>query len=125
MRAILVGSLLAMSLVPAAPQPASPGLDPAGKWSFSTTDPAGTAVTGTMEITGRPGSYRGSYTLTGSDQKLPMTDIVASAETVILLATDANGGTLVVKMSKGTDGKLRCVWGPITQVMSATVARVQ
>lgn len=126
MRLFLLGGVVAMLLVPPVrPQSPTSGLDPAGKWTFSTNDPSGAAVTGTMEIAGQPGSYRGSYTIDGRDQKLPITDVVASGGTVIMLATDADGGTLVVKMSKDTDGKLKCVWGPMEQVIPATITKVQ
>ena len=42
-----------------APKP----FDPVGKYSISTTSDSGQAITGTLEITGTPGNYKGSTTI--------------------------------------------------------------
>jgi hypothetical protein len=127
MRAVLLGGVLAMLLVPAIqPTPAVQALDPAGKWTFSTHDEDGNAVGGTMEITGQPGSYTGSITVTGMDQKFPITDVATSGHnTIIVLATPPDGGAVVVKIWTGSDGKLQSAWGPVKQVIPATVEKAK
>jgi hypothetical protein len=126
MRSILLAAVMAMTLVPAVrPQPAPAALDPAGKWSFSTHDEDGTALTGTMEITGQPGSYHGAITVTGMDDKLPITDVAVSSNLVIVLANTQEGTPAIVKIWKGTDGKLQAFWSPVKQVFPAVVEKVQ
>jgi hypothetical protein len=123
MRAILVGSLLAMVLVPSVPQPASTGIDPSGKWTFATKDEDGNAVGGTMEITGEPGKYHGTISVSGSNDKLPITDVTTSATAVVILATTPDGGAAVIKIWNGADGKLQSMWGPVKQIIPATVEK--
>jgi hypothetical protein len=126
MRAILLGGVLALLLVPAIqPQPAAPALDPAGKWTFSTHDEDGNPIGGTMEITGEPGKYRGEITVNGMDQKMPVTDVTTSATAIVLLATGQDGGSAVIKIWKGSDGKLQSTWGPVKQIIPATVEKAR
>jgi hypothetical protein len=126
MRSILLGAVMAMTLVPAVrPQPAPAALDPAGKWSFSTKDEDGTALTGTMEITGQPGSYHGVVSVTGMDEKLPITDVAVSSNLVIVLANTGDGTPAIVKIWKGADGKFQAAWSPLKQVFPAVVEKVQ
>jgi len=127
MRSILLGTVVAMLFVPAVrpQQPAASALDPVGKWLFSTHDEDGTAIGGTMELTGKPGSYRGVIAVRGTDDKLPVTDVATSANSIIVLATTPDGGAAVVKIWKGEDGKLQSLWGPVKQIIPATVERAQ
>ena len=125
MRAILAGSLLAMLLIPAVPQPAASGLDPAGKWTFSTKDEDGTSLNGTMEITGHPGSYKGTANIAGMDQALPITDVATAGNMFIMLATTGDGGTAVVKIWKSADGKVQGTWGPLKQMMPVTLEKTK
>jgi hypothetical protein len=125
MRSILLGAVMTMILVPAVrPQPA-PALDPAGKWSFSTHDEDGTALTGTMEIAGQSGNYHGVISVTGMDEKLPITDVAVSSNLVIVLSNTGDGTPAIVKIWKGTDGKLQASWAPLKQVIPAAVEKVQ
>jgi len=125
MRSILVGMVVAMTIVPAVRPPQAPTLDPAGKWIFSTHDEDGTAIGGTMELTGQPGSYHGTIAIQGIDDKLPVTDVATSTNSVIVLATLPDGGAAVIKIWKGTDGKLQSLWGPVKQIIPATVEKGQ
>ncbi len=126
MRSILLAGVLALVLVPAVP-PQSPvaGIDPAGTWTFQTRDEDGSALAGTMEIKGEPGRFRGEITVNGMDQKLPITDVATSATAIIVLATTQDGGAAVVKIWKGTDGTLQSSWGPVKQVIPATVEKTK
>lgn len=125
MRTVLLGGVFAMMLIPAIrPQTAPPALDPAGKWAFSTHDEDGTALTATMEISGEPGKYYGEVTVEGVDHKLPVTDVATSANEFIAIAT-TDDGAAVVKVWKGADGKLQAVWGPVKQIIPATVEKKQ
>jgi hypothetical protein len=126
MRSILLGAVMAMTLVPTVrPQPASAALDPVGKWTFSTHDEDGTALTGTMEIAGQPGSYHGEVTVNGLDEKLAITDVGVSGNAVIVLANTKDGTAAIVRIGKGTDGKLQAAWGPVRQWIPAAVEKVQ
>jgi len=126
MRTLLLGGLIAMLLVPAMQlQSIAPGLDPVGKWTFSTHDEDGTAIGGMMEITGEPCKYRGEITVNGMDQKMPITDITTSATAIVVLATTQDGGAAVVKIWKGADGNLQSMWGPIKQIIPATIERAR
>ena len=126
MRSILLGAVMAMTLVPAVrPQPAPAAVDPAGKWSFSTHDEDGTVLSGTMEITGQPGSYHGVVSVTGMDEKLPISDVAVSSNLVIVLANTGDGTPAIVKIWKGADGKFQAAWSPLKQVIPASVEKVQ
>ena len=123
MRAMLLGGVLAMMVLPGV-RPQSPSaLEPAGKWTFATHDEDGNAVGGTMEITGEPGKYRGEITVNGMDQKMPVTDVTTSATAIVVLATTPDGGAAVIKISKGSDGKLQSMWGPVKQIIPATIEK--
>ena len=125
MRTVLLGSVLAMLLVPPIrPQTAPAGLDPAGKWMFSTHDEDGSPLTATMEISGQPGKYHGEVTVEGADHKLPVTDVATSGNAFIAIAT-TDDGAAVVKVWKSVDGKLQSVWGPVKQIIPATVERAR
>ena len=126
MRSILLGAVMATLLVPAVrPQPAAAPLDPVGKWTFSTHDEDGTALSGTMEITGQAGSYHGVITVTGMDDKLPITDVAVSSSLVVVFANTQDGSPAIVKIWQGTDGKVQAAWSPLKQVIPASVEKVQ
>jgi len=123
MRAMLLGGVLAMVLVPAVqPQPAT-ALDPVGKWAVQTKDEDGSPIAATMEITGQPGNYKGTVTVTGVDQQLPITDVTTSNNAIVLFATMPDGGTAVVKIWKAADGKLQCLWAPVKQTIPGTIEK--
>jgi len=121
MRWILACALSAAVIGPAVHEQAATGLDPAGKWTFTTRDDQGQSLGGTMTITGTPGHYAGTIAVQGQEKQPVITDVVAAGNTMIVLANTGDGGSAVVKIWKGADGKLQCVWGPVTQVIHATV----
>ena len=125
MRAILLGGVLAVVLVPVAPQPAAPSLDPAGKWTFSTHGEDGAALTGTMEIRGDAGKYSGEITVAGMDQKLPITDVASSSANAFIVLATTDDGAAVIKVWKNADGKLQSSWGPVKQIIPAVVERAR
>jgi hypothetical protein len=118
--------VLAAVLTALAVQPRSnPAFDPAGKWTFSTLDDQGAAISGTMDIAGRPGAYTGTIT-SGPDRTLTITGLFTSPTGMIVLADlPDNGGVAVIKVSQGADGTLQAGWGPIRNVIPATVARAK
>lgn len=124
MRILLLGGVFAMLLVPAIRPQSIGGMDPAGTWTFATHDEDGNPLSATMEISGEPGKYQGQVTVEGRDQKLPITDVATSANAFIVMAT-TDDGLAVVKVWKGADGKLQSVWGPVNQIIPATVVKGQ
>jgi len=120
--------VLALALGAAAlefPQvPPSAGFDPVGKWTFATRDDAGAPITGTMEISGKPGTYGGILT-SAPDRTLQINDVLTSPNGMVVIANLTDGGVAVIKVWKGTDGKLQGGWGPIRSVIPATVERAK
>ncbi len=104
------------------PQPAS--FDPVGKWTYSTRDEAGAPITGTMEISGKPGAYQGTVG-SSPDQMLAVTDVMTSPSGMVVLANLPDGGVAVIKVVKDAAGKLQAGWGPIRSVIPATVERAK
>jgi len=120
MRWILACALSAVAIVPAVHEQTPGGIDPAGKWTFTTKDDQGQAITGTMTVTGTPGHYSGTITVQGQQDHPVLTDVVAYGNTMIALANTGDGAA-VVKIWKNAEGKLQAAWGPVTQVIQATV----
>lgn len=116
---VLAAVLLGLAVQPKSVTP----FDPAGKWAFSTQDDAGAAISGTMEITGKPGAYAGTISA-GPERVLQINDVLTSANAAVVLANLPEGGVAVIKIWKDADGKLQCSWGPIRNVIAATVSRV-
>lgn len=98
--------------------------DPAGKWTYATRDDAGAPITGTMEITGKPGDYAGTLS-SAPDRTLQISDVLTSPNGMVVLANLPDGGVAVIKVWKGADGKLLGGWGPIRSVIPATVERAK
>jgi hypothetical protein len=122
MRTLVLG--LALASLVASAQPASKDFDPVGKWTYSTRDDAGAPISGTMEIAGVPGKYTGAI-VSGPDRKIPITEVMTSPTGMIVLANIDNGGVAVIKVWKGTDGKLQAGWGAVREVITATVERAK
>src|SRR5262245_56029134 len=121
--ALMKTLVLAAALIGLAVQPLSvTPFDPAGKWTFSTQDDSGAVVSGTMEITGQPGAYTGTIT-SAPDRVLQINDVLTSANAIVILANLPEGGVAVIKVWKGADGKLQAGWGPIRNVIAATVSK--
>jgi hypothetical protein len=116
----LILALALVSMSAAQPRPATT-FDPVGKWTYSTVNEEGAAISGTMTITGKPGAYTG--TIQGEGDPLPITDVFTSPSGMALFATLPDGSVAVVKVETGADGKLKCVWGPLRGVIPATVTR--
>lgn len=120
----LVLALALVSLAGAqAPRPVTT-FDPAGKWTYSTLDDEGAPISGTMEITGKPGAYSGTI-VSGTNPPLQINDVLTSTNGAVVLANLPNGGVAVIKMWQDADGKLQCGWGPIRSVIPATLARAK
>jgi hypothetical protein len=117
----LVLALAVLSLAGLQTRPVTP-FDPAGKWTYSTIDDQGAPISGTMEITGKPGAYTGTI-VSGPDRTLQISDVLTSANGAVILANLPDGGVAVIKVWQGADGKLQGGWGPIRSVIPATVAR--
>jgi hypothetical protein len=122
MRTLVLGLATASLLTYA--QPAAKEFDPVGKWTYSTRDDAGAAISGTMEISGVPGKYTGTI-VSGPDRKIPITEVMTSPTGMIVLADIDNGGVAVIKVWKGPDGKLQAGWGAVREVITATVERTK
>jgi len=121
MKTLVLGLALAAAVSYAQARPVSQ-FDPAGKWTFSTLDDQGAPLSGTMEITGKPGAYTGTIT-SAPDRVLQINDVVTSANAAVVLADLPDGGVAVIKIWKGADGKIQCGWGPIRNVIAATLTR--
>jgi len=105
------------------PRPAA-SFDPAGKWTYSTHDDQGAPISGTMEIAGKPGAYTGTI-VSGPGRELKVSDVLTSPNGMIVIADLPDGGVAVVKVWKDADGKLGAGWGPIRNVIPATVERAK
>jgi len=122
MRALVLG--LALASLATYAQPAAKNFDPVGKWTYSTRDDNGAAISGSMEIAGSPGSYTGTI-VSGPERKIPITEVMTSPNGMIVLANIDNGGVAVIKVWKGPDGKLQAGWGAVREVINATVERAK
>ena len=116
--------ILALTALAGAQTRPAPAFDPAGKWTFSTTNENGQPISGTMEITGRPGAYAG--TILGADgQPLVITEGFTSPTGAVLFANLADGNVAVIKMVQDAAGKVDCKWGPLQAQIPATLARAK
>ena len=95
-----------------------------GKWTYATRDDAGAAITGTMEISGKPGAYTGTLN-SGPERTLQVSDVLTSPTGMVVMANLPDGGVAVIKVWKDAAGKLQAGWGPIRAVIPATVERTQ
>jgi hypothetical protein len=122
MKGVLFAALLVLTFDPGAAQPRATSFDPVGRWTYSTRDDAGAAISGTMEIAGQPGAYTGTL-VSGPDRKLEISDVLTSPSGMVVLANLPDGGVAVIKVWKGTDGKLQAGWGAVRTVIPATVEK--
>lgn len=124
MRTLVLGLALASAVVSAQPRPVT-AFDPVGKWTYSTRDDEGAAISGTMEIAGKPGAYTGAI-VSGPDRTIPITEVLTSPNGMVVFADlPNNGGVAVIKVWKGADGKLQGGWGPIRSVIPATIDKAK
>ena len=105
------------------PGPSAP-FDPAGKWTYSSQDEQGSAVAGTMTISGKPGAYTGTIS-SGQGQDLPVTDVFTSATGMVVMAGLPDGGTAVIKVSRKADGSMEASWAPVRNAIPAKVERAK
>ena len=122
MKAVLFAALLVLTFDPGAAQPPAAAFDPVGHWTYSTRDDAGAAISGTMEIAGKPGAYTGSL-VSGPDRRLEIADVMTSPSGMMVTANLPDGGVAVIKVWKGSEGKLQAAWGAIRTVIPATVEK--
>jgi hypothetical protein len=91
--------------VPAPPAPSA--LNPVGKYEFASTL-NGSLITGTLEITGTPGTYAGRLTSTATE---PITISGATVEGQTMTVTGETGnGTLTIRMTFAADGTFTGNW---------------
>lgn len=123
MKSVLLAAVLVTTLIPGFAQIGSAKyFDPVGHWTYATHDDAGAAISGTMDIAGTPGAYTGSL-VSGADRTLTITEVMTSPSGMLVLANLPDGGVAVIKVWKGTDGKLHAGWGAVRAVIPATVER--
>ena len=122
MRHLLLATTLAVSGTAWMQPPQSATFDPVGRWTYSTRDDAGAAISGTMEIAGKSGAYTGTLN-SGPERTLQISEVLTSPNGMIILANLPDGGVAVVKVWRTADGKFEAGWGPIRNVIPATVER--
>jgi hypothetical protein len=124
MRTLLFATAFALALAGWEQSGAATIFDPTGKWTYSSQDEQGGQAAGTMTISGKPGSYTGTIT-TGQGQDLPITDVLTSANGMIVLASLPDGATAVIKVAKKADGKLEAGWAPLRSLIPAVLTRAK
>ena len=123
MRSLLLVTTLVISAAGFGQQPRPAAtFDPVGKWTYSTNDDSGAAITGVMVITGKPGAYTGTIS-SGPERTLQIHDVLTSPNGMVVFANLPDGGAAVIKVWTGADGKIQAGWGPIRNVIPATVTR--
>jgi hypothetical protein len=125
MKNLLLAIALAATVADMSYQAKRPAaFDPTGKWTYATHDDSGAAISGTMEITGTPGTYGGTIA-SAPDRVLQISDVMTSPTGMIVLANIPDGGVAVIKVWKDAAGNLQAGWGPIRNVIPATVERAK
>jgi hypothetical protein len=124
MRNLLLALALGALVSGFAQSGAPAAFDPVGKWTFLTLDDEGAPIKGTMDISGKPGAYQGTLA-SAPDRVLAISDVLTSPNAMVVLANMPNGGVAVVKVWKDDAGKLQGGWGPIRNVIPATVERAK
>lgn len=119
---VLALALASVSMSGAQQAPPATTFDPAGKWSYSTQDENGNALSGTMEIVGKPGAYTGTI-VGGGDQPLQITDVFTSSAGAVALANLPDGSIGYIRISKQADGKVKCNWTPLPNLIPVTLTR--
>jgi len=123
MRHLLFATLLVTFAATGVQPRQAASFNPVGKWTYSTKDDEGTAISGTMEITGKAGVYTGTI-VSGPGRELKISDVLTSPNGMVVIADLPDGaGVAVVKVWKTADGKFGGGWGPIRSVIPATVER--
>ncbi len=91
--------------------------------TYETQNEQGTTITGSMEITGTPGAYKG--TISSSDgAQIPVIEVMTSPHGMMLLG-DLADGSVVVRVLRDQSGALTAKWGPVRPVITAKVTRAK
>jgi hypothetical protein len=117
--------VFAVALVGLAASQATPPkpFDPVGKYSFSTVTDAGAPISGTMEITGTPGAYKGQSTL-NDGTVLGITEVMTSPNGLMAVSELPNGGIAIVKLVRDSAGKYTGAWGQIAATYNITAQKI-
>ena len=121
MRTIL--GTIAVATIVVAGQQSPAHFDPVGKWTYETQNEQGATVTGTMEITGAPGAYKGTI-LSSDGATIPVVEVMTSPKGMMLLG-DLADGSVVVRVLRDSAGTLTATWGPVRPVLTAKVSRAR
>ena len=120
MRAIAL-AILTLAVAAPLPQATPTLLDPVGKWTFAATLADGQGMTGTMDVTGTLGAYKGTA-VAADGTVVPITDVLTSP-TAMVLVLQLPSSFAVVKIARDSTGKLAGQWGELTQVMPVVLTR--
>jgi hypothetical protein len=101
--------------------PARP-VDPTGKWSFSTVSDTGDPLTGTLAISGTPGTYAGEATVSDGTV-VPISDVMTSPAG-FMAVVDLPQGAGIFRLKRGADGKFSGAWALIAQSFTITAERI-
>ena len=123
MRQLIFATLLVTFAATGVQPRQSASFNPVGKWTYSTKDDEGQPISGTFEISGKAGVYTGTI-VSGPGRELKISDVLTSPNGMVVIADlPDGGGVAVVKVWKTADGKYGAGWGPIRNVIPATVER--
>jgi|SRR5438552_1768203 len=98
-------------------------LDPVGTWSFTTTMSDGQPITGTFQISGKPGAYTGSA-VSHDGNTFPIREVFTSPNGLILTA-DLGNSLAFIRISKDASGKFAGNWGEVTSQIPITAERAK
>jgi hypothetical protein len=119
---IMLGTIALATIIVAGQQ--SPAhFDPVGKWTYETQNEQGGTITGSIEITGSPGAYKGTI-LSSDGAQIPVVEVMTSPRGMMLLG-DLADGSVVVRVLKDSSGTLTATWGPVRPVITAKVTRAK
>ena len=121
MRTIL--GTIAIATIVVAGQQSPAHFDPVGKWTYETQNEQGGTITGSMEITGSPGAYKGTI-ISSDGAQIPVVEVMTSPKGMMLLG-DMADGSVVVRVLRDSSGTLTATWGPVRPVITAKVTRAK
>lgn len=121
MRTIL--GTIAIATIVVAGQQSPAHFDPVGKWTFETQNEQGATLTGSIDLTGTPGAYKGAIAVSDGTQ-IPIVEVMTSPRGMLLLG-DLPDGSVVVRVLRDSSGALSATWGPVRPVMPAKVMRAK
>ena len=95
--------------------------DPVGKWSFTATTDQGGTMTGTFEVSGTPGNFKGQAN-TSEGRTLPVRTVMTAPNGFIMIV-DLPSSSLVIQLTRDAAGKFTGVWGEVEQTFPVTATR--